>query len=181
MYRISELLQLDRKIFHTNDLAILWGIASKNTLYQTITRYMDRGVLFSVYKGLYSTVPLASLNPIDLGKAIIHRFTYLTTESVLSQAGVISQIVYDYTFVADVSKRVSVGRWSFRFRKLKDVYLHHPTGINQQNGVFIATIERAAADMLYFNPRYHFDIPQNIDFEKVRSIQNEIGYPHVEP
>ena len=177
MYRMSELIQLDRKLYHTNDLAVLWGIANKHTLYMTITRYVDKGILFPVYKGLYSTVPLASLNPLELGKAIIHRYTYLTTESVLSQAGIISQRVYDYTFVADQSKRVSVGQWSFRFRKLKDDYLYNPTGIIQKNGVFVATVERAVADMLYFSPKYHFDIPESVDFDKVKLIQKEIGYP----
>jgi hypothetical protein len=178
MYRLSELLQLDRKIIHTNDLAILWGIADKHNLYMTITRYIDKGVLFPIYKGLYSTVPISSLNPLELGQAIIHRYTYLTTESILSQAGIISQVVYDYTFVADISKRVTVDPWSFRFRQLKDEYLYNPTGIVNQGGVFIASIERAVADILYFNPKYNFDIPEGIDFEKVRSIQKEIGYPH---
>lgn len=177
MYRMSELLQLDRKLYHTNDLAILWGIANKHTLYMTITRYIDKRILFPIYKGLYSTVPLASLNPLELGKAIIHRYTYLTTESILSQAGIISQRVYDYTFVANLSKRVSVGQWSFRFRKLKDDYLFNPTGVTNQNGVYVATVERAVADMLYFSPRYHFDIPESFDFDKVKTIQKEIGYP----
>jgi len=181
MYRISKLLYLDRKIFHTNDLAVLWEIADRHNLYMTITRYIDKGVLFPIYKGLYSTVPLASLNPLELGRAIIHRYTYLTTESVLSQAGIISQTVYDYTFVADTSKRVSVGPWYFRFRQLKNVFLHHHAGITNQNGVFIASTERAVADMLYFNPKYHFDIPESIDFEKVRLIQKEVGYPYVRP
>ena len=174
---MSELLQLDRKVFHTNDLAILWGITNKHNLYMTITRYIDKGVLFPVYKGLYSTVPISSLDPLELGTAIIHRYTYLSTESVLSQAGIISQQVYDYTFVADQSKRVSVRQWSFRFRKLKDDYLYHSAGIVNQKGIFIASTERAVADMLYFNPKYHFDVPESIDFEKVRSIQKEIGYP----
>jgi predicted transcriptional regulator of viral defense system len=174
---MSELLQLDRKIYHTNDLAILWGIDNKNTLYRIITRYIDKGILNPIYKGLYSIVPLASLNPLELGKAIIHRYTYLTTESVLSQAGIISQRVYDYTFVADQSKRVSVGQWSFRFRKLKDDYLLNPTGVIWQNGVFVATVERAIADMLYFSPKYHFDVLESVDFDKVTLIQKEIGYP----
>lgn len=143
----------------------------------TITRYIDKDILFPVYKGLYSTVPLASLNPLELGQAIIHRYTYLTTESVLSQAGIISQRVYDYTFASDQSKRVSVGEWSFRFRKLKDDYLLNPVGIIRQNGIFVAIVERAVADMLYFNPKYSFDIPQGVDFDKVKSIQKEIGYP----
>jgi len=176
MYRINDLLKLDRKLYHTNDLAILWAITNRHNLYMTITRYIDRGVLFPIYKGLYSTIPISQLNPMELGRAIIHRYTYLSTESVLSQVGIISQAVYDYTFVADQSKRISVGQWSFRFRKLKDDYLYHPAGITYHHGVFIASTERAVADMLYFNSKYHFDIPDGIDFKKVRSLQKEIGY-----
>jgi hypothetical protein len=177
MYRIRELIQLDRKLYHTNDLAILWGIANKNTLYKTISRYIDKSILFPVYKGLYSTVPIDLLNPIQLGRAIIHRFAYLTTESVLAGAGIISQRIYDYTFASDQSKRLTVGHWTFRYRKLKDIYLHNPSGISEQSGDFVATVERAVADLLYFNPRYHFDVREAIDFEAVRAVQKEIGYP----
>ena len=176
MYRIRELLQFDRKLYHTNDLAVLWRINNRQTLYMTITRYIDGGVLYPVYKGLYATVPITALDPLELGVAIIHRYTYLTTESVLAQAGVISQVVYDYTFVADQSKRVAVGQWSFRFRKLKDEYLYHPAGIANQDGIYTASTERAAADLLYFNPKAHLDIPELIDSDKVRLIQKEIGY-----
>jgi len=41
----------------------------------------------------------------------------------------------------------------------------------------MATLERAAADMLYFNPKYHFDVRESIDFKKVETIQKEVGYP----
>ena len=179
MYRITQLNQIERKIFHTNDLAVLWKMFNRHNLYMTITRYMDRGVLYPIYRGLYSTVPIASLNPLELGRAIIHRFTYLTTESVLAQAGIITQAVYDYTFVAELSRRVTVGSWSFRFRKLKAGYLHHPAGVFEQGGIYVASAERAVADMLYFNPRYHFDVLESVDLEKVRSIRQEVGYPHV--
>jgi hypothetical protein len=176
MYRINELVSLDRKLFHTNDLATLWGISNRHNLYMTITRYIDRGVLFPIYKGLYAIVPLSYLDPLDVGRAIIHRYTYLSTESVLAQAGIISQAVYDYTFVSDRSKRVSVGPWSFRFRKLRDEFLYHPAGIIDRDGLLIASAERAVADMLYYNPRYHFDGSAIIDFEKVKLLQAEIGY-----
>ncbi len=181
MYRINELKQLDQKIFHTNDLAVLWGIANRHNLYMSIMRYVDGGVLHPIYKGLYAAVPVEFLNPLELGKAIIHSYTYLTTESVLSQAGIISQVVYDYTFVADKSKRVTAGPWTFRFRQLKAEALHNPAGIIDQDGLYTASVERAAADMLYFNSRYYFDLPASIDFEKVRQIQKEVGYPIVRP
>jgi len=176
MYRINDLLKQDRKLYHSQDLAILWGIANKNTLYTTIKRYVQKGVLISIYKGLYSTVPLSQLNPLDLGKAIVHRYTYLSTESVLAQAGVIFQTTYHYTFVSNLPKKVSVDSMSFLYRKLKDEYLYHPAGIQNQNGNYMATSERAVADMLYFNPRYHFDNPGAVDFDKVKLIQQAIGY-----
>ena len=177
MYRINELLKLDRKLFHTNDLAILWGITNKNTLYTTIKRYVKSGILIPIYKGLYSTIHIAQLNYQDLGKAIIHRYTYLSTESVLSLAGIISQSTYRYTFVSDINKSASVGSSSFLFRKLKDDYLYNPVGIIQENSNFMATIERAVADLLYFSPRYHFDVLQGIDMDQVKRMQKEIGYP----
>lgn len=178
MYRISELNRLGRKVFHTNDLAILWKITNRHNLYMTITRYLEKGLLFPVYKGLYATVPLSDVEPLELGKAIIHQYTYLSTESVLSQAGILSQAIYAYTFIAGRSARVTVGPWSFRYRQLKDEYLYHPAGVTEQNGNFIATVERAVVDLLYYNARYHFDIPESIDFDKVKSLQKEIGYPH---
>lgn len=113
----------------------------------------------------------------ELGKAIIHRYTYLSTESVLAQAGIIAQTTYQYTFVADLPKKVTVGSQAFLFRKLKTEFLNNPTGIINQNGNFIASPERAVADMLYFNPKYHFDIPESVDFDKVKLIQHTVGYP----
>jgi len=65
---------------------------------------------------------------------------------------------------------------SFLFRKLKDEYLYNPVGIEDKSGNYVATPERAVADMLYFNSRYHFDNPEAVDFEKVRLLQQEIGY-----
>ncbi|HEX7432751.1 MAG TPA: hypothetical protein VF326_03785 [Anaerolineaceae bacterium] len=168
---------MDRKIYHSNDLALLWDITNKNTLYTTIKRYVQKGVLVPIYKGLYSTVPLTQLDPLELGKSIIHRYTYLSMESVLAQAGIIAQTTYMVTFVSDLPKKVIVGSMSFLFRQLKAEYLNNPTGVTNQNGVFVATPERAVADMLYFNSKYHFDVPESIDFKKVKSIQKEVGYP----
>lgn len=177
MYRLNELIKSDRTIYHSNDLSILWNISNKNTLYTTIKRYVQKGVLIPIYKGLYSTVPLSELNPLELGRAVVHRYTYLTTESVLAQAGIISQATYAYTFASSLSMRATVGEFSFLFRKLKHEFLYNPTGIVNMEGNFVATLDRAVADMLYFNPRYHFDFNASLDYEKVKRVQKEIGYP----
>lgn len=88
----------------------------------------------------------------------------------------LSQVVYDYTFISDQSRRVSVGAWSFRYRQMKAEYLFNPLGIVRQKQVFVASLERAAADLLYYAPDYHFDVTAQVDFELVRSIQKQVGY-----
>lgn len=176
MYRLGELIRLDRKLYHTNDLAILWGISNKNTLYTTIKRYIGKGVLYPIYKGLYSTVAISQLNPLELGIAVIHKFTYLSTESILFTAGIISQKPSGYTFVSSLSKNIAINGTSFIYRQLADKYLHNSSGLANQNGVFVASTERAIADLKYFNPMYHFDLPDNIDWGKVNAIEQEVGY-----
>jgi len=173
---MNELIKLDRKLYHTNDLAILWGISNKNTLYTTIKRYIKRGILIPVFKGLYSTVPISQLDPLSLGQAIIHNKAYFSTESVLFEAGVITQQTYMYTFVSTISKQVTVNGMTFLYRKMKDDYLNNPVGVEPKDGYFAATVERAMADMLYFNPSYHFDMVDVIDWEKVHNIQAKVGY-----
>lgn len=176
MYRINKLLEINRQLFHTNDLAVLWGMQKRQSLYQTISRYIKQGILFRVYKGLYATVPLEELEPLDLGPAIAHQYTYLSTETVLAQAGVISQKVFDYTYIAGFSKKISLGKGTFRFRQMKDAFLFNPLGVENQNGKFIATFERAAADLLYYAPDYYFDSPELLNFDRVRAIQKEVGF-----
>lgn len=176
MYRLSKLNSLGKKIFHTQDLAIIWGISNRNTLYTSIKRYTKRGDLIRIYKGLYSIVPLENLNPIELGGSIAHRYAYLSTESVLAQSGIIYQNVYKYTFVSDFSKQVTIGNISFLFRKMQDKFLYNPSGIINENGLFIASPERAYLDMLYFNPKYHFDSLDNLDQEKIKRIKEEVKF-----
>lgn len=176
MYRINNLIKLDRRLYHTNDLGVLWSTANKNTLYTTISRYVQKGILIPVYKGLYATVPLDQIDPYELGVAIIHRFAYVSCESVLAREGIIAQTTYAHTFVCDVSKKVTTGSRAFVYRKLKDEFLHNPAGITSQGSTEVASLERAVADMLYFNPRYHLDGANRVDWGKVKQMQKEVGY-----
>lgn len=177
MYKIDKLLKLPQKIFHTQDLALLWGIDNKNTLYTTIKRYIQKGILIPIQKGFYSTVPFDQLDPVSLGIGFLHHFAYLSTESVLAQAGIIAQTTYQITLVSEVSKKFTLGGYSYLSRRLKPPFLYQTAGIENRDGKFIASPERAVADMLYFNPQYYFDAPKLIDWQRVKDIQKEVGYP----
>lgn len=176
MYKIDALLKLDRKLYHTRDLALLWNIRNANTLYTTIARYVRKGILIPIHKGFYSTVPPDQLDPYELGAGLLHAWSYVSCETVLFTHGVISQAPQAITLVSSVSRSMTAGAHRYLVRRMKPEFLHQPGGITQTNGVFVATLSRAIADVLYFHPRYHFDAPTVIDWSDVNAIQKEIGF-----
>ncbi len=174
--KIKKLLQSSRKLYHTQDLAVLWAMDNPNTLYTTIKRYVKRGLLNKIHKGFYSTAPLKEIDPIRLGLVGIHRYGYLGTESILVKQGLIFQDTQYITLISNISKRFEILGHKYLVRKMRDKYLHNEAGIIVQDGIKFASAERAVADMLYFNSNYHFDAKDIINWKKVEEIRNKIGY-----
>jgi len=174
--KVDILLKQERKLFHTNDLALLWKITNSNTLYTTIKRYKKRGILIPIQKGLYSTVPLDQLDPVEVGAAFLHDYAYLSTGSVLIRAGVIAQSIPVITLVSTTSKRFVIHDQEYRSRQMQKAFLYHHAGVVKQDGYYQASTARAAADLLYYNPDYYFDNPKAINWEKVEKIQKEVGF-----
>jgi len=176
MYKIDILLKQNQKVFHTQDLALLWGIINKNTLYTTIKRYVNKGVLIPIHKGFYSTIPVQNIDPIRVGVGFLHTYAYLSTETILLKSGIIFQDMKIITFISDKSTSFSIGKNDYKSRKMSDCYLNNDCGLERKDGIFYASPERAVADMLYFNPKQYFDNKKEIDWKKVKKIQKEVGY-----
>ncbi|MBI2029193.1 hypothetical protein HYT02_02145 [Candidatus Gottesmanbacteria bacterium] len=174
--RLGILLKQKQKLFHTGDLALLWGISNNSTLYTTISRYIKKKILFPIHKGLYSVVLPDELNSYTLGIGFLHRFAYISCETILVKAGIIMQNIYPITLVSDVSRSFVLYNKMYLCRKLKLEYLHNTVGILESDGILTAVVERAIADLLYFNPHYHFDNKDRVDWDKVKFIRKEIGY-----
>lgn len=174
-HRIVLLASSNEKLFHVKDLANLWNIKNENTLYTVLKRYSQAGLLYRIYKGFYSLLPSEKLDPVLLGAKAIHQFCYLSTESVLYAEGYISQKVDPLTFVSEKSFKFKINGHSYVNRKLADKFLYQPEGIIEKNGIKFATTQRAIADMLYFNPFFHFD--KKVDFQEIKKLQLKIGYP----
>lgn len=176
MYRIDILLKLKEKLFHTNDLALLWGVDNKNTLYTTIKRYVQKGILIPIHKGFYSTVPIDQVDPFKLAIGYIHRFIYVSCETVLISEGIIFQKENYLTLISSVSKKFTISSHSYLVRQLNNSYLYNDRGIDNINGIMTASVERAVADLLYFNKNYYFDNKNKINWKKVKEMQKDIGY-----
>ena len=157
MDKLNILLKSKERLFHIQDLALLWGIENRNTLRTTIKRFIKKGILIKIFRGLYSTIPVKEIDKFELGTALIHRYCYVSCETVLYLEGVINQVVYPITYVSSVSTKLQINGVVYIYRRAKPEILFDQNGIEQQDGYFIATKERAISDMNYFNPKYYMD------------------------
>lgn len=176
MYKLAELLRLDQKILHTSDLGKLWGNSNQASLYMAINRYVKKGVLIPIQKGLYATTSLDRIDPIKLGMAVVHNYVYLSCETVLAKAGLIFQSVQAITLISIRPRKFEIGNNRYLVRQLNPKFLYQTAGMDDRAGYLEASPERAVADMLYFNPRYHFDGEDRINRQRVKLIQKEMGY-----
>ena len=173
---LGALLSSHETLFHTQDLAALWQIKKPNTLHTTISRYRKRGLIHRVYKGLYTTGELKEIDPWQLGLKALHQYAYVSCETVLAQAGLINGVPQELTLVSASSRRFTISKNSYRSRKLHDRYLFNDAGIERQaDGIKIASVYRALADMFYFNSSFHVDAPYNR--KKLNEIWKRVGYP----
>ncbi|MFH1564442.1 MAG: hypothetical protein ABIC82_01170 [bacterium] len=175
--KMANIAQIGEIMFHAKDLAGLWRIENTNTLYNTIARYVKKGALFRIYKGFYSIKPIDEIDPFVLGTKAIHKYCYISAETVLTNKGIIQQNIDQITFMASKTKKLKIGDNNYYVRQLDEKYLYNSEGINAKDNFKIASLERAVADMLYFNPKTFFDAKNLINWQKMRAIQKKIGYP----
>lgn len=173
---MNKLLGTNQKIFHLDDLRLLLGVQESETLRKRVYRYLKNGDLFSIQRGLYSIIPPEKLNPEEVGVFLCHSYCYLSLQSILDRNGIINGRSQYFTFVSDKSKRLNWGNFCYTYRQMKPQFLQNDFGLFWENGVLTATGERAVADMLYFNPSFHFDNLSIIDMAEVKKIQKGVGY-----
>ena len=170
------LLEQNKKIFRTADLAVLWEIENKNTLWTMIKRYVQRQILYRIHRGLYSITPLEKLHKYELGCAVVGPFSYVSAETVLQNAGVIMQNVSVVTLMGKKTKKIIIQGTEYWSRRLNAKYLLNRAGIVENERFAVASLERAVVDMQHFNPKYYFDNKMAINEEKIKQIKKEVGY-----
>lgn len=179
MYRMNKsqsLIETPKNIFTTKDLAVVWNIQDKNTLWTTIKRYVADAKLYRIRKGLYSKLPTTKLNNYEVACALCGPLSYITLETVLCEAGAMYQDVTSTVLAGQKSQTIKVGDKVIRCKQLKPEYLVNRTGIKDMETFSQATPERAMADLLYYKPKYYLDNPLAVDQKKVQEIKREVNY-----
>lgn len=158
--KLKYLSKIDKRIFRASELALLWGISNANTLKITISRSVNRGELFRLKRGLYSTIPATSLDPYEYGCAMAGSLSYVSTETILSQVGAINQLPTKITLLGKKTIEFSLGDKVYYCRYLHPHYLTNRLGIIDGNRYSEATPGRASLDLRHISPNYYLDNPK---------------------
>lgn len=160
---ITKLYQFPKTVLTIKDLALIWQEKNQNNLKAKIAYYVKQGALKRITRGVFAKDE--NYNPRELATSLYFP-SYISFETALRDAGIIFQH-YDTLFVAGPwSKTVKIGKYSLTFRKLKDVILFNPAGVNFKDNYSIASQERAFLDTIYLFPDYYFDNLSPLNWER---------------
>ncbi len=160
---IAKLYLSKKTILTSRDLAILWKETNPNNLKSKIAYYVKQEALIRLTRGVFAKDK--NYNPRELATSI-YTPSYISFETALRDAGIIFQH-YDTIFVAGPwSKTINIGSAKITFRRLKDIALFSPAGIDRKDNYSIASPERAFLDTIYLSHDYFFDNLRPLNWER---------------
>ena len=145
---IKGLERLNSPFYSISDIEKITGL-SRKSLYVTIKRLVDRGILERIGAGIYR--PFTAKAQIEKIAASLYMPNYLSFESVLSRYGILTLIPYTITFTTTrKTKRFTIEGRDIEFRQIKkDLFW----GYEMKGGIYIAKPEKAFLDLLYLVSR----------------------------
>lgn len=154
--QLARLASPDRCVFTPNDLRALFPQMSPGAFSALLARAASSGLLGHACRGLYVA---PNVLPND-GRALFrfaarlraHQFNYISLETVLSDAGVISQIPINTVFIMSSgrSNRISCGPWGaieFVHTEQNPADIASELHYDQECGLWRASVAQALRDM----------------------------------
>lgn len=136
---------------------------NSGNLRRSLHYFVKAGKLKHPRRGIYAK---NEYEPLELANKI-YAPSYISFETVLLQEGVVFQY-YETIFVASYLSRVlTVDGHGITYRQIGEPALSNRSGIEEKNGYFIATKERAFLDAVFLYKDYYFDNLGALEWDKV--------------
>jgi predicted transcriptional regulator of viral defense system len=145
---IQQLLGLNKPYFSLADLEKVLD-QRRPSLYVTLHRLVDYGVLVRLRRGVYQVV-LQAPALARIANMLVYP-SYLSFESALSRYGVLSQVPYTLAFATTRrSRHLTLGETNVQFHQLKGELFF---GYTLADSLYVAEPEKALLDQCYLASR----------------------------
>lgn len=164
---LLTLYQQSQTVFTLKEISLLFPEISYERLKDRLAYYTKVEKLKRLRKGVYAK---ENYNPQEIASKLFAP-AYISLETVLQKAGLVFQYYKTIFVVSYVSRTVTVDEHILTYRKIKNDILFQTQGIEKQDGVMMATPERAFLDALFLYKNYHFDNLRPLDWDKIKQLQ----------
>lgn len=164
---ILKLYSRPETVFTLSEISqLLWDIPYPN-LKSSASYFVKAGKLKKVARGIYAKL---EYNPLELANKL-YAPSYISLETVLAKGGVTFQYYETIFAVSYLTRTVTVNSTNIQYRQIKGDILTNPEGVEQKEGYFIASLERAFLDAVYIYKNYFFDNLGALDWEKINGLK----------
>ena len=158
-----ELYSKQHTVFQIEEIAQMFPEITPGNLRRRLHYFVKVGQLKNPRRGIYTK---SEYEPLELASKI-YAPSYISFETVLLKEGIVFQY-YKTIFVASyLSRTLVVDGQAITYRQIGEPALSDRSGIEENNGYFIAGKERAFLDAVYLYKDYYFDNLGSLDWDKV--------------
>lgn len=158
-------------VFRFSDMSQIVEGYTGSKLRSALKYALDKGDIFRISQGIYSL----SNDYSRLEFANKYRSpSYIGLYSVLQKEGVVFQPYSTIYIVSNRSKEIEIDGQKYIYRKIKDSVLLNPFGIKNEDGVHMASVERAICDKLYLDGDEYYDNLRNVDWNLMAEINTKV-------
>jgi hypothetical protein len=163
---IEKLITGGKKVYTTDDLAVIWQISDRKRLIARIKYYLRQQRLLHIHKGLYA---YGQYTPLDVAQKLVP-LSYLSLYTTSQMYGLTFQYYSTIFCVSLTSRKYDIDGQKYEYRKVKEAIFYNDLGLVKEDGRTIANKERTICDLLYVFPGFAFDNLRNVDTEMLRKI-----------
>lgn len=161
---IEKLAISGKKVFTTNDLAVIWQISERRKLIELIKYYLRGKRLIHIHKGIYAYGQ--DYSSWDIAQKLVP-MSYISLYTTSQMHGLTFQFYSSIFCMSLKSRKYQIGEQDYVYHKVKETVFYNPIGLVEKDGYFIADKERTICDCLYVFPGFSFDNLLGIDKEKL--------------
>jgi len=164
---ILKLYGRSETVFTLDEISQLFPDISYESVRDRLYYFTKVGKLKRPHQGIYAKV---DYNPYELANKL-YKPSYISLETVLGTGNVVFQYYETIFAVSYLTRTLAINNISIQYRQIKGEILTNTEGIEEKEGYFIATLERAFLDAIYIYKNYHFDNLGVIDWKKVEVLK----------
>lgn len=164
---IEKLALSGKKVFTTEDLAVIWQIPERRRLIELIKYYLKKKRLIHIHKGVYAYGE--DFTPLDIVQKLVP-LSYISLYTTSQMHGLTFQYYKTIYAISLKSKKYKIGEDNYVYHRVKEPIFYNQSGLINNGRYIIADKERTITDCLYVFPRFAFDNLRGVNKEKLLSL-----------